>query len=354
MKKTTPFQCVYSPRLPELLFQLQISVAVSTYQAGKVIFLSAPTPEKLFQLPRNFRKAMGMSYRQNELVLATRDRILVMHNDPGLAATYPGKPGTYDTLFLPRSASFTGNVDMHDVHHTRDGIVGVNTLFSCLVKRSEEHSFDPFWSPPFIDALVPEDRCHLNGMAVDREGKIRYVTCLGMENKARGWRESLENGGALLEYPSGKAVCSGLAMPHSPRMHEDRLFFLESAAGWLSMFDPETREYERLVELNAFVRGLTIVDDYAFIGMSKIRENSSSFGRIPLARQKTEAGILVVQISTGKEVGRIVWQTSVDEIYDLIVLPGHRRPNLMTDMNDDHHLALSLPEKTYWAKKKLD
>ena len=36
----TPFSCQYTSQVPELLQKLNSSIAVSTYQAGKLIFLS--------------------------------------------------------------------------------------------------------------------------------------------------------------------------------------------------------------------------------------------------------------------------------------------------------------------------
>ena len=56
-----PFSCTYSPNLPELLLQLKCTIAISTYQAGKVVFISAVDENNLVQLPRNFSKAMGLA-----------------------------------------------------------------------------------------------------------------------------------------------------------------------------------------------------------------------------------------------------------------------------------------------------
>jgi uncharacterized protein (TIGR03032 family) len=57
--------------------------------------------------------------------------------------------------------------------------VFVNTLFSCLATVDEQVSFRPVWQPRFVTALRPEDRCHLNGLAM-QEGRPRFVTAAGM------------------------------------------------------------------------------------------------------------------------------------------------------------------------------
>lgn len=60
-----PFSCRYTPNIPEILHNLCITIAISTYQADKVIFISAPNKEDLVQLPRNFSKAMGIAVNDN-------------------------------------------------------------------------------------------------------------------------------------------------------------------------------------------------------------------------------------------------------------------------------------------------
>jgi hypothetical protein len=56
-----PFSCKYTSQIPELLSRLNCSLAISTYQAGKLIFISANKDESLIQLPRTFNKPMGIA-----------------------------------------------------------------------------------------------------------------------------------------------------------------------------------------------------------------------------------------------------------------------------------------------------
>ena len=65
----------------------------------------------------------------------------------------------------------------------------VNTRFSCLCTPSDVYNFVPRWRPPFISALAPEDRCHLNGLGLV-DGKPRYVTALGRSDEPAGWRRT--------------------------------------------------------------------------------------------------------------------------------------------------------------------
>jgi uncharacterized protein (TIGR03032 family) len=110
----------------------------------------------------------------------------------------------------------------------------INTRFSCLATRSDVYSFIPRWQPKFISALVPEDRCHLNGLGL-RDGEICYLTALGETDIAAGWRENKRAGGIIIDLKSNEIIARGLSMSHSPRWHGGKLWILESGNGSLSM-----------------------------------------------------------------------------------------------------------------------
>ncbi len=172
-----PFACSYTPNVPELLYGLGCTLALSTYQAGKLIFLSASSPDKVVQLPRTFDKPMGIAYdaEQEKLALACKSDVHIFKNSRELAWHYPKSTGKYDSLFLPRVSYKTSYLDLHDLAFGSDGLYSVNTLFSCVSKLSEDFNFIPYWKPKFITEIVSEDRCHLNGMTIIN-GKPKYVS----------------------------------------------------------------------------------------------------------------------------------------------------------------------------------
>ena len=137
-KALPPFSCTYSPNVPELLTQLSCTIAISTYQAGKVIFLSATSPEKMIQLPRTFPHAMGIAVNDDKLAVACKSEVVVMKNMPSMAANYPPQPNTYDALFLPRARYLTGHLALHDMNWQENRLMAINTLFSCIAEINEE------------------------------------------------------------------------------------------------------------------------------------------------------------------------------------------------------------------------
>ncbi len=66
-------------------------------------------------------------------------------------------------------------------------------LFIWLATVSKTDSFAPLWQPRFISKLAAEDRCHLNGLAMDN-GAPRYVTAVSRSDVVDGWRDDRRDG----------------------------------------------------------------------------------------------------------------------------------------------------------------
>lgn len=347
----SPFSLSYTPSLPELLTKLGCTLVVSTYQAGKVIFLSPQSEDKVIQLPRSFRKAMGIAIHQDEMVVACLDEVVYLKNSKELGQFYPKKPNTYDGMFLPRMTYHTGALDVHDIDFCDDGIYAVNTNFSCIIKIDKEHSFTPVWKPDFIEKITAGDHCHLNGMAVN-DGKIRYVSAFAQTDKPRKWKENILESGILIDYATKDIVVDGLSMPHSPRIYNDKLYVLTSGNGELVEINQNDYSKRVVTKIDGFVRGLSFHKGFAFVGLSKLRKNSSTFANLPIAKHSKKAGVVVIHLETGAVVGNFYYNTSVDEIYDVQILPDLVRPNILNTLTEDHKLAVSTPSKTFWGIKK--
>lgn len=346
------FQCTVTPGLPELLNNLGCTLVLSTYQAGKVIFLSANQGGGLIQLPRTFHKPMGLAVGGDYLAVATRHQIIVLVNDRRLARLYPAGAGRYDSLFAPRATYYVNEVDIHDMAWADDTLWAVNTLFSCLCTIDFRYSFTPQWRPPFISQLAPEDRCHLNGLAM-LDGRPRYVTALGATNSPLGWRDNRLSGGVLVDVQSNEIILNSLPMPHSPRIYNGQLYALISLTGELVAVDVAAGRYESVARLPGFVRGMARLGDYLFVGMSKLRPGRV-LGDLPLDREKLKPGVGVVHLPSGRVMGLIQYESDCEEIYDVQLLPGLLRPGII-GLNDDTYLnALSTPQESYWGRPVND
>lgn len=343
-----PFECRYSDGVLELLDKLNISLILSTYQAGKVIILSS-NGKNMYQLARDFARPMGIAIKDEHMALAGALSVTVFKTDKELARTYPKKPDTYDALYFPTTLFRTDYVDIHDIAFTKHGMVGVNTSFSCLAKLDGEYSFNPIWKPDFINKFVPGDLCHLNGMAVDENGEIRYVTAFGKTESKEGWRENKLTSGILIDVQTNEIVLEGLPMPHSPRVYNGDLYVLLSATEELVKVDIKNKSYQVIAKIDGFIRGLSFKDNYAFIGVSKLRK-THTFADLPIADKDIKAGVVIVDITTGKIVGDIKYENSVDELYDVHILDGIKRANILNYQQSLNFRALITPFGCSWVE----
>jgi uncharacterized protein (TIGR03032 family) len=314
------------------------------------VLLSAISKDKLVQLPRTFDNAMGLASSHSQLAVACKSEVVVVKNFPQLATNYPANPNTYDAFFVPVQSFHTGNLNLHDMNFIDGRLVAINTLFSCLAEIKGEYSFHPIWQPKYISKLEPEDRCHLNGMAV-HDNSIEYVTALGTTDTLQGWRDNKMKGGVVIHVPTGEVVISELSMPHSPRMYDGDLFFLNSAQGELRMAYPKEGSSEVLTELGGFARGMARLGDYVFVGISKLRHTTDEFRTLPIA-ETSFSGMVIVHLPSGQIAGKLEYLNSVEEIYDVKILPDIRRPGILNTLRKESKLYITTPESTYWATDK--
>ena len=335
------FESVYTTSVADLLHQTSCSVAVTTYQSGRVVLLRTNEDGTLNTHLRAFPRPMGLAVSPTRLALGTDQAIWQFENQPALAPRLP--EGRHDACFVPRSAHVTGDVSVHEMAWAADELWFVNTRFSCLATLDQQYSFVPRWRPPFVTALAAEDRCHLNGLAVV-DNRPRFVTAMGMTDEVQGWRRNKVGGGVVIDIDDNSIVADGLAMPHSPRWHDGKLWVLDSGRGTLCAVDLSRGAAEEVVRLPGFARGLAFIGRYALVGLSKVREHV--FAGLPLAEHVNErrCGVWVVDTVAATIVGFLRFEGSVEEVFDVQVLAGIRYPELLEPGDSLNSGAFVLPD----------
>ena len=321
-----------SPGLSAFLGANRIGLAISSYQSGKFYLLGQNVDGGLMVHERFFRKAMGICVPDKDtILLATLFQIIVFKNvlEAGQQIN-----NVYDSCYVPREIYVTGELDAHDIGQLADGrIVFVNTLYNCLATPSARHSFTPIWKPPFVSKIIKEDRCHLNGLAMEG-GVPRYVTAVSKSDTIDGWRDRRFDGGILMDVQTGEIVIGGLSMPHSPRVYRDKLWVLNSGTGeigWIELgASVADAKFHVLAFCPGFVRGLAFHGKFAFVGLSKPRYQR--FEGLALDKKLAEAdsepwcGVQVIDLDSGACVHWFRIDGPVAELYDLGVVPGVVRP----------------------------
>ncbi|HEV2866505.1 MAG TPA: TIGR03032 family protein [Allosphingosinicella sp.] len=308
-----------------------ISLAFTTYQAGKLFLIGVGAEGRLSIFERTFPRCMGLGVTADGRSFAHATEFQIQRFDNVLPAGQADVKG-YDAVYAPHASWVTGDLDAHDVGFGADGRpLFVNTLFSCIAAVSDGHSFRPVWKPPFISRLAAEDRCHLNGMAL-AEGRPCYATAISQSDTADGWRDRRRDGGVLIDVASGEIAAAGLSMPHSPRLHEGRLWLLNSGTGEFGHIDLATGAFEAVAFCPGYARGLAFTGGHAVIGLSAARENRTFSGLAldeALSSRDADArcGLAVIDLASGDMTGWVRLEGVVRELYDVAVLPGVRRPS---------------------------
>ncbi|MDD5274863.1 MAG: DUF4915 domain-containing protein [Methylovulum sp.] len=135
-------------------------------------------------------------------------------------------------------------------------------------------------------------------------------------------------------------------MPHSPRWYQGRLWLLNSGSGELGYLDGEA--FVPITFCPGFVRGLAFWRHYALVGLSKLR--SPAFSGLPLETRLAESGgtaqcgmMMVVDLNTGNVVHWLHIDGVVEELFDVVVLPTVRQPQVLGFQNDDIGRLVTFP-----------
>lgn len=327
------------------LAEQNLSLAFTTYQAGKLFLIGLQPDGRLSIYERTFNRCMGFCSDAAGQTLWMSSLYQLWRFEDALeeGQTYSG----YDRLYVPQVGYTTGDLDIHDVAQDGNGrVVFVNTRFNCLATTSEKHSFEPIWRPPFVSKLAAEDRCHLNGLAM-ADGRPRYVTAVSESDVAEGWRDRRGDGGCLVDVARNEVVMRGLSMPHSPRLQSGKLWLLNSGSGEFGWIDLERGVFEPVTFCPGYARGLALFDDFAVIGLSKARDSKMFQGLDldeGLKRSGIEArcGLLVIDLRGGDILHWLRIDGLVTELYDVVVLPGARRPMALGFKTEEIHHTVTI------------
>jgi uncharacterized protein (TIGR03032 family) len=329
-----------------------VSLALSTYQSGELFFLGRQPQGGMSIFERKFARCMGLWSDTQTFCLGAIYQVWRMENSLPAGAL----EGGFDRLYVPRVGYTTGDVDIHDLAMESDGrIVFVCTMASCLATTSERYNFEPLWWPPFISRVAKEDRCHLNGLALE-DGRVKYVTVCGQSDVVDGWRDHRRDGGVVVDVTRNEVIAGGLSMPHSPRVYRGKLWLLDSGTGYLGYIDRSTGKFERVTFCPGYARGLAFCGDYAVVGMSLPRRDNSFQGLAldeELARRKAQArcGLQIIDLRTGDVVHWVRIEGSIQELYDVVALPGVKRPKALGFLTDEIHHNFSIElngERKQW------
>ena len=191
-----------TPGLTTWMRRNRVSIAFTSYQSGRLYLLGADPKGRLSFHERIYQRAMGIVGNGQRLFMGGLYQIWRFENIVRGGQT---ANGTFDKCYVPRNAQYTGAIDIHELGIRKGGtVVFVNTKYNCLCVPSVTHSFKVIWKPSFISKIVPEDRCHLNGLAM-KDGQPKYVTAVCRSDTIDGWRDRRHDGGVIIDVETTRS-----------------------------------------------------------------------------------------------------------------------------------------------------
>ncbi len=312
------------------------SIAFTSYQTGELFLLGVLPDGRVSFHQRHFMRAMGMHADGQRIYLATLNQVWRLEN-----VLRPGEYANerFDRLYVPRNAQVTGDIDIHELGVETSGrVVFINTLYSCLAAFSRTDSFTPLWKPKFISKLAAEDRCHLNGLAME-DGKARFVSAVCRSDSVNGWRDRRAAGGTIIDIADDRIVTEGLSMPHSPRLHRGQLWALDSGRGYLVRVDPHNGRIENVAFCPGFLRGLAFSGKYAVVGLSLPRDGTFSGLELDGELKKRDAdpwaGLNIIDTTSGDVVQWLRLEGHLRETFAVAIMPEVRCPMAIGLMTSD-------------------
>ena len=312
------------------LAQHRLSLAITSYQSGRIYLVGSDKQGRVSFFERIFERAMGVVGNAQRIYLGGLYQLWRFEN-----VLRPNEVihGQFDKCYVPRNAQTIGDLDIHELGIRKDGrVVFVNTKYSCLAELSTTHSFKAVWKPNFISKLAPEDRCHLNGLAMV-DGEPKYVTAVCKSDSVDGWRERRRDGGVVIDVQTDEIVCEGLSMPHSPRWHNGKLWLLNAGTGQLGWVDFEKKAFVPHAFVPGFARGLSIIGNVAAVGLSKPRNQRFEGLQLDEELKKRDAepwcGVQIISLVNGDVLNWIRFDGDMGEIFDISFLPNVKHPMMI-------------------------
>lgn len=316
--------------LSEWCSLVTVPLIVSTYRANKLLTISNGVINSV-----QLAQPKGVYYKSPWLKITTWNNVWTYREYTSPEITKQVNPDC-DVVFIPKRLEETGDIGSREI--AGESIAAAK--LSCLVTIDDYFSVRPIWKPKWIDRIVVEDRCHVNGIALDQNFGLGYVTALGTNNKKDGWRTE-PVGGCIIDAKSGLVVTNGLRMPHSPRLYQGKLWVCDSMRGELSIIDVKTKKRHPFARFPEFVRGLAFWQGWAIVGLSRIRRTEHDRPGV--------CGIAAVNLSSAKI--EAVLPLDADEIFDVQVLPFNN-PVIVDPRSDILDSLLVLPENLNLNKPK--
>lgn len=346
----------------DLLDALKVALVLSRERENFLQFVAAPgghpwqstltiaQPTGVFYHTETDSLLVGTTRIPNQLVLF--EALTPARVDPDiLPAGFEPPRLDREHLYLPTRCRFLpGALYTHDVVRMGADVFVLATDHNFVARIGAEGGWQRVWWPQVLDDLPADafriNRMQLNAIAAGASLEQSWFTAFSDEMTGpKPWRQGYgpDRRGVVIAGGSRATVTRGLTCPHSIRLHGGRLWVCNSGYGELVVTGPAdgpgVADWDAVVQVPGFARGLCFAGDYAFVGLSKVAEGFEHYAP-GVDAPASRCGISAVHLGSGTVVAELWWPAG-HEIYDIQVVPGSVRP-LFPEREDEHGVNVFL------------
>ena len=181
-------------------------------------------------------------------------------------------------------------------------VIGHNTVIQLDLQEKGKYKYA--WWPLCVDQKgKPKTNANylqLNSIAAGSHIRNSFFSASTDEVSLRrpGHRNfSVDGKGVIFSGVTRKPICEGLTRPHSARLYQNKIWVNNSGYGEFGFVN--NNQFQSIVTLPGWTRGLWIHKGIAFVGTSKVIPRFYQYAP-GLKFEKSVCGIFAVELKTGK------------------------------------------------------
>lgn len=218
------------------------------------------------------------------------------------------------SFFVPsREKYFPGVYYFHDLAIIGEDLfansVGQNGIVKIDFNSPETDEI--VWWPKFVERekYNPDKTANfvqLNSIAAGRNLEDSFFTASSesISNRRPGHKNyPVDCRGVVISGKTREVVARGLTRPHSARIYRNKIWVDNSGYGEFGFI--EKGKFIPVIKLPGWTRGLHIVEETAFVGVSRVLPKFSQYA--PGLKKSTICGVFAIDLKDNKILGSITW-----------------------------------------------
>jgi uncharacterized protein (TIGR03032 family) len=215
-----------------------------------------------------------------------------------------------ETLFPSRIKVLPGSLYLHDLALIQGNLYGNAVGHNAVVRLGYDQEAKRVWWPRCIEKDKPvfhQNHLQLNSIAAGKTLSDSFFSASSgrMLKKVPGDKDfPVDRTGVIFSGRSREPMAFGLTRPHSARLHGGELWVDNSGYGQVGRISEGC--FHPLVQLEGWTRGLCIIEDVLFAGISRVLPRFHVYAP-GLDHRKSRCGLAAIRMTDGKILGQILW-----------------------------------------------